>query len=249
VLVVEIVPGPAGGDQLDSSGESTTNVHLLHGKLDVSLRSNPGGVPVRLESLQTVTVARDALGEMRPLDLATATAVTNGLKPGRQAMTAIPENLQTAVDERQGVLAIATAAELARGGQSRESGKGLGGRTAPTAVVNGGDGGSTLDAIIPVAEAGDGLIGSVFGVIDGSVSSLGSSGSSNSSGSGVGTALGPTLSGSGGSSSGSGGGVLGSSGPGSGSGSGGKGPSLGSSGGLVGSILVPVTGLPLFKKK
>ena len=242
VLVVEIVPGPAGGDQLDSSGESTTNVHLLHGKLDVSLRSNPGGVPVRLESLQTVTVARDVLGEMRPLDLATATAVTNGLKPGRQAMTAIPENLQTAVDERQGVLAIATAAELARGGQSRESGKGLGGRTAPTAVVNGGDGGSTLDAIIPVAEAGDGLIGSVFGVIDGSVSSL------RSSGSGVGTAVGPTLSGSG-SSSGSGGGVLGSSGPGSGSGSGGKGPSLGSSGGLVGSILVPVTGLPLFKKK
>jgi len=250
VLVVEIVPALAGADQLDGSGESTTNVHLLHGKLDVSLRSDPGGVPVRLESLQTVTVTRDALGKMRPLDLATATAVTNGLKPGRQAMTAIPEELRTAVDERQGVLAAATAAELARGGQSRESGKGLGGKTTPTAAVKAGDDGSTLDAIIPVAEVGDaagGLIG--FGVIDGNVSSLASSGSSDSSGSGLGTTVGAALSGSGGSSLGSGGGVLGSSGPGSGSGSGGKGPSLGSGGGVVGSILAPVTGLPLFKKK
>lgn len=250
VLVVEIVPALAGGDQLDGSGESTTNVHLLHGKLDVSLRSDPGGVPVRLESLQTVTVTRDALGKMRPLDLATATAVTNGLKPGRQAMTAIPEELRTAVDERQGVLAAATAAELARGGQSRESGKGLGGKTTPTAAVKAGDDGSTLDAIIPVAEAGDGAGGLIgFGVIDGSVSSLDSSGSSDSSGSGLGTTVGAALSGSGGSSLGSGGGVLGSSGPGSGSGSGGKGPSLGSGGGVVGSILAPVTGLPLFKKK
>ena len=249
VLVVEIVPGPPGGDQLDSSGESTTDVHLLHGKLDVSLRSDPGGVPVRLETLQTVTVSRAVLGKIRPLDLATATAVTNGLKPSRQVVTAIPEKLQTEVDERQGVLAAATAAELARGGQSRESGKGLGAKTAPTAVVTAGDGGSTLDAIIPVAEVEDGLNGSIFGVVDGSVSSLGGSGTSDSGGSGVGATVGATLSGSGGSSLGSGGGVLGSSGPGSGSGSGGKGPSLGSGGSSAGSILAPVTGLPLFKKK
>jgi hypothetical protein len=189
-------------------------------------------------------VTRDVLGKMRPLDLATATAVTTGLKPSQRTVTAIPEKLQTEVDERQGVLAAATAAELARGGQSPESGKGHGGKTAPPEVVKAGDGGSTPDTIIPVAEMGDGLIGSAFGVIDGSVSSLGSSGS------GVGTTVGVTLSGSGGSSSGSGGGsVLGSSGPGSGSGSGGKGPSLGSGGGLAGSVLAPVTGLPLFKKK
>jgi hypothetical protein len=61
VLVVEIVPSAAGGE-LDTNG-AFTNVHLLHGKLDVSLRSNPGGAPVRLESLQTVTVTRDVLGK------------------------------------------------------------------------------------------------------------------------------------------------------------------------------------------
>ena len=61
VLVVEIVPSPAGGE-LDTNG-AFTNVHLLHGKLDVSLRSNPGGAPVRLESLQTVSVTRDVLRE------------------------------------------------------------------------------------------------------------------------------------------------------------------------------------------
>jgi translation initiation factor IF-1 len=79
VLVVEIVPSAAGGE-LDTDG-AFTNVHLLHGKLDVSLRSNLGGAPVRLESLQTVTVTRDVLGKMRPLDLATAGEVTKGLSP------------------------------------------------------------------------------------------------------------------------------------------------------------------------
>ncbi len=64
VLVVEVVPGSAGKDQLQP-GESSTNVYLLHGKLDVSLRSNPGAAPVQLESLQSVTVTRGALGTMR----------------------------------------------------------------------------------------------------------------------------------------------------------------------------------------
>ena len=254
VLVVEIVPSPAGGE-LDTNG-TFTNVHLLHGKLDVSLRSNLGGAPVRLESLQTVTVTRDVLGEMRPLDLATAGAVTTGLKPNQQAVTAIPEKLQAAVDQRQGVLALATAMELARGGQSSDSAKARSGKAEQTGTAEVVGGGATLDALAPVAEVGEGaevLVGGVFGALDGTVSSLGIS-SSSSTGSALGNVAGTALSGSSGSSSGSGGGGgigggggFGNSGPGSGSG-GGKGPSLGSGNGPIGSILVPVVA-PLLKKK
>jgi hypothetical protein len=272
VLVVEIVPSPAGGE-LDTNG-AFTNVHLLHGKLDVSLRSNPGGAPVRLESLQTVTVTRDVLGKMRPLDLATAGEVTTGLKPNQQAVTAIPEKLQAAVDQRQGVLALATATELARGGQSSDSAKARSGKAEQTGIAKVVEGGATLDALAPVAEVGEGagvLVGGVFGALDGTVSSLGISGSSStgssgsdsgslssglsSTGSALGNVAGTALSGSSGSSSGSGGGggigggggFGNNSGPGSGSG-GGKGPSLGSGNGPIGNILVPVVA-PLFKKK
>lgn len=227
VLVVEIVPG-AGGDQPDGNG-GATNVHLLHGKLDVSLRSNPGGAPVRLESLQTVTVTRNVLGAMRPLDPATLTAVTTGLRPSDQAVTAVPENLQTAVEKRQGALAIATAAELALAGKS-QSAKGLGGKAEPTALVKASESGSSLDAIIPVADTGGtgGLIGSALGAVDGAVSGLGgggtTSGNSGSTSSGIGS-IGSGLSG------GSGlGSVLGTSGSGSGSG-GNSGPGSGSSSG------------------
>src|SRR6266567_3352394 len=89
VLVVEVVPGSTGKDQVQP-GESSTNVYLLHGKLDVSLRSNPGAAPVQLESLQSVTVTRGALGTRRPLSPAAAAAVTTGLKPGQQVVTTIP---------------------------------------------------------------------------------------------------------------------------------------------------------------
>jgi hypothetical protein len=268
VLVVEIVPSPAGGE-LDTDG-AFTNVHLLHGKLDVSLRSNPGGAPVRLESLQTVTVTRDVLGEMRPLDLATAVAVTTGLKPNQQAVTAIPEKLQAAVDQRQGVLALATAMELARGGQSSDSAKARSGKAEQTGIAEVVEGGATLDALAPVAEVGEGaevLVGGVFGALDGTASSLGISSSSStgssgslsgslssglsSTGSALGNVAGTALSGSSGSSSGGGGigggGGFGNSGPGSGSG-GSKGPSLGSGTGPIGNILVPVVA-PLLKKK
>jgi hypothetical protein len=258
VLVVEIVPSPAGGE-LDTNG-AFTNVHLLHGKLDVSLRSNPGGAPVRLETLQTVTVTRDVLGKMRPLDLATASSVTAGLKPNQQAVTAIPEKLQAQVDQRQGVLALATAIEVARAGQSSDSAKARSGKAEQTGIAKVVEGGATLDAIVPVAEVGEAsgaLIGSTFGAIDGVVTSLSSgsvstssdsgsgslSGSLSSTSSTLGTAVGTAVGGSSGSSSGSGGGLVGNSGPGSTSG-GGKGSSIGS-----GSLLAPIVGLPLFKKK
>jgi hypothetical protein len=249
VLVVEIVPSAAGGE-LDTNG-AFTNVHLLHGKLDVSLRSNPGGAPVRLESLQTVTVTRDVLGKMRPLDLATAGAVTTGLKPNQQAVTAIPEKLQAAVDQRQGVLALATALEMTRGVQSPASVKGRSGKAEPTGIAKAGDAGTTRDAnIIPVAEVSEGagaLVGSVFGALDVAVSSLGTGGGSdsgigggngsgngggNGSGNGGGNGSG-NGGGNGGNGSGNGGGNGGGNGSGNGGGNGG-GNGWGNNGGGLG---------------
>ena len=86
VLVVEIVPGSARTDQIQAR-ESSTNVHLLHGKLDVSLRSNPGAAPIQLESLQTVSVTRGALGTKRPISPAAAATITIDLKPRQQVTT------------------------------------------------------------------------------------------------------------------------------------------------------------------
>ena len=275
VLVVEIVPGTGEANQ-PGRGEDVTNVHLIHGKLDVSLRSNPNGVPVRLESLQTVSVTRDVLGKMRPLDLPTATTLATGLKPADQVVTAIPEKLQAAVDQRQGALALATAADVARNGLSRQTVNGRGGKVDATAIAKVSDGTSSQDAIVPVAEVSEGtavLLGGVVGSLDAVVGSLGSaatfgtgggSGSGSSTGSSltlgsgggalggvVGSVLGGGGSSSGSGSSGGGGGsLLGNSGPGSiGSGGGGKGPSLSSGSGPGGNLAAPVVNLPLFKKK
>jgi len=128
VLVVEIVPGEAG-DQANGSG-SSTNVHLLHGKLDVSLRGNPGVPPVQLESLQTVTATRQVLGTMRPLSPAAAAAVTIGLRPAQPAPATVPEKFQAALSERQRGIAVATLEELAAAGRVRVAGKGTGPRQA-----------------------------------------------------------------------------------------------------------------------
>jgi len=254
VLVVEIVPGTGEANQ-PGGGEDKTNVHLIHGKLDVSLRNNPGGAPVRLESLQTVSVTRDVLGRMRPLDLPTATTLTTGLKPPEQAVTAIPEKLQSAVDQRQGALALATALEVARSGLSRQTVNGRDGKLAAAATDKVSDGASSQDAIVPVAQVSEGtavLVGGVVGSLDAAVGSLstatsgtGGGGLSLSSGSGggaLGGVVGSVLGGGGSGSSGSGSGsLLGNSGPGSiGSGGGGKGPSLGSGGSSGGTLLSPV---------
>src|SRR5207253_2768772 len=66
VLVVEIIPGSGSQAQPDVAAGST-NIHLLHGKLDVSLAGNSNGLPIQLESLQSVTASRHGLGVVRPL--------------------------------------------------------------------------------------------------------------------------------------------------------------------------------------
>jgi hypothetical protein len=225
VLVVEVVPGSAGKDQLQP-GESSTNVYLLHGKLDVSLRSNPGAAPVQLESLQSVTVTRGALGTMRPLSPAAAAAATTGLKPGQQAVTTIPEKLQTAVSERQRVLAVATAEGRAGGEQG---GKGRNGNAGQVSKAKAGEPESNGDSIIPVGDTADGA----------RVANGNGLGSNDSDGNGRGSGNGN-------------GGGNGFGGRGTGPASefgGGRGPSLGSGGGVGGGGFGPIVRFQIFKKK
>jgi len=153
VLVVEIVPGSTRGDQFDAGGTST-NVHLLHGKLDVSLRSSPAGVPVRLESLQTVTVSSNVLGTMRPLSPAAAAAITRGLKTDQQSRTELPEKFAAALEERQRVLAVATAEDLWSGRHGR---KGHGAKAGTGLKGTAEEGGSNGDVIGLVADTEAGV--------------------------------------------------------------------------------------------
>jgi hypothetical protein len=120
VLVVEIVPDSSDGNRLGTS----TNVHLLHGKLDVSLRGDPGAAPVQMETLQSVTVSGNTLGEVRPLSPAAAAAVTANLKANQPIPTALPEKFQSALVGRQQVLAVRTI-EGAEG-RGRSIGRGSG---------------------------------------------------------------------------------------------------------------------------
>ena len=165
VLIVEIVPGSAGGDQ-SGAGGSSTNVHLLHGKLDVSLRSNPAVAPVQLESLQTVSVSRDILGKMRPLSPAAAAAVTAGLRTYQPTRSALPEGFQSALGDKQRLLAVETAESASGSGASRGAVKGQALNVRTLASGKAMEAGSTRGALEVSAETAD-TVGPVIGPAQG----------------------------------------------------------------------------------
>jgi hypothetical protein len=79
VFVVEVdpmQPGQAGG-----APATTTRVHLFHGALDVSARLDPAQPTVRLAELQSVVVAGNSLGSVKPISRDAAAALTADLKP------------------------------------------------------------------------------------------------------------------------------------------------------------------------
>jgi hypothetical protein len=117
VLVVEIVPGSSEEGQ-PGAGAASTNVHLLHGKLDVSLLSDPAH-PIQLESLQSVTASSHALGTVRPLTPEAAAAVTANLKMNRPSPPGPPEKLVATIHEKQRTLAVETASALVNGGSAK----------------------------------------------------------------------------------------------------------------------------------
>ena len=225
VLVVEIVPAAATGDQVEAGGTST-NVHLLHGKLDVSLRSDPAAPPVKLESLQTVSVSRNTLGAIRPLSPAAAATITASLKPSQSTRTALPEKFQAALGEQQRVLAVASLEGAAGKGNVRK-GQGAQARAAKGNADEGGGGRASNDV---VSDAGDG---------GGNASGAGNGGGNdggNGSGGGGGRGNGGDNDGGNGSGGGGGRGNGGNNGGGNGGGNGnGRGSSFasGSGGGLT----------------
>src|SRR5882724_4820622 len=155
VLVVEIIPGPGGDSQSDAGGGST-NVHLIHGKLDVSLASNPNALPIQLERLQSVTASRHALGTVRPLTPEAAVAVTANLKMNRPSRPGPSEKLVAGIGETQRTLAVATAAALVQGepGKARFAGFAANLGTAEQEKVT--DAAPDRDPIGLVSDASDG---------------------------------------------------------------------------------------------
>lgn len=156
VLVVEIVP--AG---------TSTNVYLLHGKLDVSLRGNPAAPPVQLESFQSVSVSSNTLGTIQPLSPAASASVTASLKPPQPARTALPEEFQSALGEQQRALAVATVEGAAGNGTVRK-GQATQARAAKSKADERGGGQAPIDV---VSDAGDG-----FGARGGNAFGAGNSG-------------------------------------------------------------------------
>lgn len=110
VLVVEIVPGAENRPEA-----SSTDVHLLHGKLDVSLASNPAAAPIQLESLQSVTASGRSLGSVRPLTPEAVARVTANLKMNRPSLPGPSAKLVAAISDKQQNIAAATAATLVGG--------------------------------------------------------------------------------------------------------------------------------------
>jgi len=217
VLVVEIVPDSASGDHVGAD-RTFTNVHLLHGKLDVSLLSDPAVPPVKLESLQTVSVSRKALGAIRPLSAAAVASVTASLRPSQPTQTALPEKFQSVLEEQQRALAVANVEAL---GGSRTVGKLQGAQARAVAPGKVDGGGLSLKSVDVVSDAGDGVgvvVGSVIGAASGGSNGGGNdgdggSGSSSGSGSGRGSGLTSGPSGGGGQGLSSGPGLLGSGSP------------------------------------
>jgi len=151
VLVVEIVPGAE-----NQASAASTDVHLLHGKLDVSLASNPTAPPIQLESLQSVTASNLALGRVRPLTLESVAAVTANLKMNRPSRPGPSEKLVTAIGETQRTLAVATASALVQGrpGKARFAGFGAHLGTAKQGKVT--DAAPDRDPIGLVSDVSDG---------------------------------------------------------------------------------------------
>ena len=151
VLVVEIVPGAE-----NQASAASTDVHLLHGKLDVSLASNPTAPPIQLESLQSVTASNLALGRVRPLTPESVAAVTANLKMNRPSRPGPSEKLVTAIGETQRTLAVATASALVQGrpGKARFAGFGAHLGTAKQGKVT--DAAPDRDPIGLVSDVSDG---------------------------------------------------------------------------------------------
>ncbi len=114
VLVVETVPD-APGQAPSHSGAVVTNVHLLHGKLDVWLRNAPAVAPVQLESQQTLQVVGNVMGPVRPMSEAAIAAATAGLGSAKQPRAGLPGEFLGTLAAQQQLLVPVTAGAAGTG--------------------------------------------------------------------------------------------------------------------------------------
>jgi hypothetical protein len=183
VFVVEVDPIKAGA----AAPVTTTRVHLFQGALDVSAHLDPSQPAVRLAALQSVAVAGNTVGSVRPLSRDAVAALTADLKPKQVQTQDAPDEFKSPLMAREQGRAVVLASTLlappvpVRGALKTVNGtvQGVtgvvGGLTETTA--------ETLDRLIDALGLGDGLgntltglgdtVGSLGGVVGGTVGGLG----------------------------------------------------------------------------
>ena len=108
VFVVEVDPIKAG----DAAAATTTRVHLFHGALDVSAHLDPSKPTVRLAELQSVVVAGNALGSVRPISRDAVATLTADLKPKQMQTKDAPDEFKSPLMAREQGRAIQLATAL-----------------------------------------------------------------------------------------------------------------------------------------
>ncbi len=179
VFVVEVDPIKAGV----ATPATTTRVHLFQGALDVSAHLDPSQPTVRLAELQSVVVAGNALGSVRPLTRDAVAALTADLKPKQVQTKDAPDEFKSGLMAREQGRAVLLASTLL---PPLPGGGGVTGITtnltqSTTEILEGlmdtlglGDGlGNTLDGLGGVVGGTVGTLGGTVGGLGGTVSGLG----------------------------------------------------------------------------
>ncbi len=233
VFVVEVDPIKAGA----AAPVTTTRVHLFQGALDVSAHLDPSQPAVRLAALQSVAVAGNTVGSVRPLSRDAVAALTADLKPKQVPTQDAPDEFKSPLMAREQGRAVVLASTLLAPPVPVRSVTGVVGGLTETTT-------ETLDRLIDALGLGDGLgntltglgdtVGSLGGAVGGTVGGLG----------GTVGGLGGTVNGFGGTVGGIGGTVGGVGGTVGGLGGtvGGVGGTVGGLGGTVGGVLGGLVG-------
>ncbi|HKX05648.1 MAG TPA: FecR domain-containing protein [Methylomirabilota bacterium] len=110
VFVVEVDPMQPG--QPGGAPATTTRVHLFHGALDVSARLDPNNATVRLAELQSVVVAGNVLGSVKPISRDAVATLTADLKPRQVQVPDAPSEFTGGLVAREQGRAVMLAAAL-----------------------------------------------------------------------------------------------------------------------------------------
>lgn len=234
VFVVEVDPIKAGA----AAPVTTTRVHLFQGALDVSAHLDPSQPAVRLAAMQSVAVAGNTVGSVRPLSRDAVAALTADLKPKQVQTQDAPDEFKSPLMAREQGRAVMLASTLLAPPVPVQGVTGVVGGLTETTT-------ETLDRLIDALGLGDGLgntltglgdtVGSLGGVVGGTVGGLGGTigdvggavGGLGGAAGGVGGAVGGTVGGFGGTVGGTVGGL---------------GGTVGGLGGTVGGVLGGLVG-------